>query len=120
VGDLLARQQLAWPVEEHQEHLEGLGVQLDAQTLAAKLSCGGVHLKDSEAITLCRLRAVAFFRHGFQTSVAGEDRKQLRIPTRKHLQQNERADRGPSATILCMMGTKVRPLRDAKGKRRTP
>jgi hypothetical protein len=46
--------------------MEGLGVQLDAQTLAAKLSRGGIHLKDCEAIT----RGGAVIRHGFQTSVA--------------------------------------------------
>jgi len=64
-GDFFTREQLAGPVEEHEEHLEGLGIQLNAQALAAKLSRGGVHLKDSEAIALCRLRAGAVFRHGF-------------------------------------------------------
>ena len=73
VGDFLARKKLAGPVEQHEEHLEGLGVQLDAQALTAKFSRGGIHLKDSEAITRGRLRASAVFRHGFQTSVADED-----------------------------------------------
>ena len=72
-GNLFARKKLAGPVEEHQKHLEGLGVQLDAQALAAKLSRGGVYLKDSEAIARGGLRAGAVFRHGFQTSVADGD-----------------------------------------------
>jgi hypothetical protein len=48
--DLLARQQLAGPVYQHQEHLERLGIELDANALAAKLTRSGVCFKCSEAI----------------------------------------------------------------------
>jgi hypothetical protein len=51
-GDLLASEELAGPVEQHQEYLEGLGVELYAETLPAKFPCGTVCLENSEAIAL--------------------------------------------------------------------
>jgi hypothetical protein len=49
-GDFFSRQQLAGSIQEHDEHLEGLGVQLDADALSAKLTQGGVSFKYSEAV----------------------------------------------------------------------
>ena len=57
-GDFLARQQLAGPLQEQQEHLEGLRVQLDADALPAQLSGGGVCFKGSEAIAPGWLRCL--------------------------------------------------------------
>ncbi len=49
-GDLFASEELAGAVEEHDQDLKGLGVQLDANALAAQLARSGVGFKDSEAI----------------------------------------------------------------------
>ena len=49
-GDLLTSQQLAGALDEHQKHLKGLCVQLDAQPLAAKLAGSRVRFIGSEAI----------------------------------------------------------------------
>jgi hypothetical protein len=48
-ADLLARQHFAGPLQEHTEHLKGLGIQPDSNPLPAKLSGGSVHFKRSEA-----------------------------------------------------------------------
>src|SRR5271165_5129335 len=56
-GYLFSREQLAGPVHEQQKHLEGLGVELDAEPLAAKLPGGSVGFKCSEAIARCWLWA---------------------------------------------------------------
>ena len=57
-GDFFAGEQLAGPVEQHQEYLEGLGVELDAETLPAKFSGGGVCFErlrsDSAALAVGR------------------------------------------------------------------
>ena len=50
-GDFFASKKLAGMAQEHQEHLKRLRVQLDAHTLLAKLTGGGVRFKCSEAIT---------------------------------------------------------------------
>ena len=51
-GDLFAGEEVAGPLEEQAEDLEGLGVELDADALLAELSGGGVGFEDSEAIAL--------------------------------------------------------------------
>ncbi len=51
--DFLSRQEFARPLQKHQEDLEGLDVQLNADTLFAKLSRCGVGFKHSEAIAPC-------------------------------------------------------------------
>src|SRR5207302_1783729 len=51
LGDLLARDQFSWPLQQHEQYLEWLRVQLDPQSLAAKLSGCSVRLKRTEAIT---------------------------------------------------------------------
>jgi len=38
LSDLLAREDLSGPVEEHEEDLEGLGVELDPDSLLAQFS----------------------------------------------------------------------------------
>ncbi len=52
--DLFAREQLAGelqiPLQKHEQHLERLRVQFDAQSLPAQFARGGVRLKDSKAI----------------------------------------------------------------------
>jgi hypothetical protein len=49
-ADFLSREKPAGPLEEQQEHLEGLRVQLDEDALPAQLSGGRVCFKCSEAI----------------------------------------------------------------------
>ncbi len=49
-GDFFTGEELAGALEEHEEDLKGLDVDLDTDTLAAKLSGGCVGLEDSEAI----------------------------------------------------------------------
>ncbi len=49
-GDLFAGEELAGVREEEGEDLEGLGVDLDADALAAQLAGGGVGLEGSEAV----------------------------------------------------------------------
>jgi len=50
-GDILARQQLARLLQQHQQNLEWLCVQLDADTLPAEFARSSVGLKDSKAKT---------------------------------------------------------------------
>src|SRR3954454_8461955 len=49
-ADFLPRQQLARPVQKQEKELQGLGVQLDTHTLAAKLSARRICFKDAESI----------------------------------------------------------------------
>ena len=49
-GDFLSSQQFAGPLQKHDQHLEGLRVQLDADSLPAKLARDSVCFKCSEAI----------------------------------------------------------------------
>ena len=44
-GDFFARQKFAGLVQQHQQNLEGLRVELDADSLPAKLPCRGVCLE---------------------------------------------------------------------------
>jgi hypothetical protein len=60
-ADFLACEQSAGAVEEQEEYLEGLGVELDADSLAAELAGDAVCLKSSEAIA-ARWEGV---RHGW-------------------------------------------------------
>jgi hypothetical protein len=48
----LSREHLTRSLQQHDQHLEGLRVQLDADSLFAKLSRGSVCFKYSEAIAL--------------------------------------------------------------------
>jgi hypothetical protein len=50
-SDLLACQELAGPGQEHEEHLEGLCVEFDADALSAKFAEGAVRFEYSEAET---------------------------------------------------------------------
>lgn len=50
-GDFVACQKLAGPLQEHEQYLEGLRVQFDANSLPAQLSRRSIYLKYSEAIT---------------------------------------------------------------------
>ena len=49
-GDFFAGEEFAGAVEEQAEDLEGLGVELEADALAAELAGGGVGFEGSEAI----------------------------------------------------------------------
>ena len=49
-GDLLAGEKLAGTVEKHAQNLEGLGVEAEADALAAELAGGSVGFEGSEAI----------------------------------------------------------------------
>jgi len=55
-GDLVAGEDLAGALEEQKEKLEGLGVELEAEALAAQLAGGGVGFEGSKAITPWWLR----------------------------------------------------------------
>jgi hypothetical protein len=57
--DLVASEELAGALEEHAEKLEGLGVEAEADALAAELAGGGVGFEGSEAIA-----AVGWLRAG--------------------------------------------------------
>src|ERR1039458_5047211 len=46
---LFARHQLGWPFQKHHQHLEGLRVELEADTLLAQLSYGLVCLEHTKA-----------------------------------------------------------------------
>lgn len=48
VGDFVAGEDLAWAAEEHEEKLEGLGVEFDADAFAAEFAGGGVGFKSAE------------------------------------------------------------------------
>ena len=48
--DFFASKDFAGALEEHEEDLEGLGVELDPDSLLAKFSGGRVRLEDSKAI----------------------------------------------------------------------
>ena len=58
-GDFLPAQQIAGPFQEHEQHLERLRIQPDADSLASKLSGSSVSLEDPEAIA----PGWAWFRH---------------------------------------------------------
>ena len=64
--DFVAREQLAGPLQKHEENLEGLSVELDAHSLPSQFTCGGVRFKDSKAIALCRPNVAFQVRHGFR------------------------------------------------------
>jgi len=49
-GDLIASEELAGALEEHAENLKGLGVEAEADALAAELAGGGIGFEGSEAI----------------------------------------------------------------------
>ncbi len=49
-GDLFSGEEFAWPLQEHEEDLEGLGVQLDADALTAEFAQWCVCFKYSEAV----------------------------------------------------------------------
>lgn len=49
-SDLVAGEQLAGAIEKHAENLEGLGVEAEADALAAELAGGGIGFEGSEAI----------------------------------------------------------------------
>jgi hypothetical protein len=68
--DLIAREQLTGPVQisvkQHEENLEGLGVEFDAHSLPAQLTRGGVRFKDSKAIAPVWPKVALHVRHGFR------------------------------------------------------
>jgi hypothetical protein len=49
-GDLFASQELAGPLQEHEEHLEGLSIEFDADAFSTKLAEGAVGFEYSEAV----------------------------------------------------------------------
>jgi hypothetical protein len=73
-GDLVARNQLARLLEEHEKNLEWLGVQLYAHPLPAQLARGGIRFKDSKAIALCRPKVAFQVRHVFRSVYPMENR----------------------------------------------
>ena len=54
-GDFLSRQQLTGPLQQQAQHLKRLCVQLDPESISAKLSRGYVCFKCAEAIAPCWL-----------------------------------------------------------------
>jgi hypothetical protein len=65
--NLVARDEVAWPLQKHEENLERLSVQLDAQPLPTQLSGGGVRFKHAKAITPSRSKITAQVRHVFRS-----------------------------------------------------
>lgn len=49
-GDLFASEELAGPLQKHEEHLEGLGVQLNADALPTEFAESGICFEYSEAV----------------------------------------------------------------------
>ena len=55
-ADFFAGEQLAGTLQKQEQHLKGLGAQLDANALAAQLTAAGVGFKRSKAIAPSWLR----------------------------------------------------------------
>ena len=63
MGDLLAGEQFARALQKHDQNLKWLGVQFDANSLAAKLACDGIDFKHTEAVAPHRSRLVIGISH---------------------------------------------------------
>ena len=69
--EISSRVRANWPVQvsvkEHEKDLERLGIQLDAHSLPAQFTRGGIRFKDSKAIALCRPKVASQVHHGFRS-----------------------------------------------------